>query len=530
MSTGAVPGIVSALVMVLALALATDARSERLAVCVFSFHGPEEVAVFKSRLPPEAFEIVDLSPSLAATGGAETWSAPSSGGVGEGAAPWLPRLCRSDLRCDVVVISAEFAGRFFGRSGASLSLEEMEEAACRPQCDGLFHVPSEVFLLACNTLATKDEDLRGPDAYLQVLLNHDFDRATAERVVAMRYGPLGPSFRQALRRAFMGVPRIYGFSSVAPLGQYTAPMLERYFRSVGDYQAHLGSARRDGASNRALLDAFAGTGLVQVPGLSRDEPAAADRQLICTLYDEGESIAARLRIVRQLMERPDRLAFIPTVQVFLDRHPPEQMVAEEREVFQQIERNDAAREQVLRLVRELDVSALELELAHFSVHLGWMTPEELHVLATDAARQLLRRPLTTGVVDVMCELPKHESVGEHFGSDDLPAILFADPEGIRLISCLAPPGERVSERLAGALASGDPAVRTWAAHALTRRVPLSERVLLEIAPHLRDPSRDVAMRLRWIFLAQSPLPDDVRDAVAAADAGPAHAAEVPADR
>ena len=30
----------------------------------------------------------------------------------------------------------------------------------------------------------------------------------------------------------MHVPRIYGFSSIAPVGQYTAPRLEKYFRSV----------------------------------------------------------------------------------------------------------------------------------------------------------------------------------------------------------------------------------------------------------------------------------------------------------
>src|SRR5262249_11820099 len=153
---------------------------------------------------------------------------PASGPGDEGGAErWLPQLCRSDLQCDVTLFSAEFAGRFFGRSGQSLTLQEMEEASCKASCAGLFHKPREVFLLACNTLATKDEDLRSPEIYLQVLIDHGFDRTSAERVVAMRYGPLGPTFREALRRIFMGVPRIYGFSSVAPTGEYTAPMLEK---------------------------------------------------------------------------------------------------------------------------------------------------------------------------------------------------------------------------------------------------------------------------------------------------------------
>ena len=54
----------------------------------------------------------------------------------------------------MVVLTAEFAGRFFGSCGRSLSLQEMEEASCKARCDGLFHEPTEVFLLACNTLAT----------------------------------------------------------------------------------------------------------------------------------------------------------------------------------------------------------------------------------------------------------------------------------------------------------------------------------------------------------------------------------------
>src|SRR6267143_1742882 len=122
------------------------------------------------------------------------------------------------------------AGRFFGKRGFSLSLQEMEEASCQARCQGLFHHPQEVFLLACNTLATKDQDSRTPGEYLQVLLDHGFDRATAEEVVELRYGPLGPSFREALRRSFAGVPRLYGFSSVAPRGERTAPLLAGYLR------------------------------------------------------------------------------------------------------------------------------------------------------------------------------------------------------------------------------------------------------------------------------------------------------------
>src|SRR5581483_1173109 len=187
---------VSLLALLLSLAVPMQARAERLRVCALIFNQPDEVEAFRSRLPEQDFEIVDLSPQLPQPSGQDADAAPAS---------WLSSRCRSDLHCDVVVYSAEFAGRFFGASGVSVGLQEMEESACQPRCQGLFHDPREVFLLACNTLATKDQDRRSPEEYLQVLLDHGFDRAAAERVVALRYGPLGPSFREALRRIFMGV-------------------------------------------------------------------------------------------------------------------------------------------------------------------------------------------------------------------------------------------------------------------------------------------------------------------------------------
>jgi hypothetical protein len=483
---------------------ATPVRAERLKVCAFSFHGPEEVAVFASRLPAADFEVVDLSPP-APLGGPGVGTADSRG--------WLQGVCRSDLACDITVISAEFAGAFFGRGGRSLSLQEMEEASCQARCDGLFHAPREVFLLACNTLATKDEDRRSPTAYLQVLLQHDFDRVSAERVVAMRYGPLGPTFREAVRRIFMDVPRIYGFSSTAPLGPHTAPMLERYFRSAGNYRRHLEQVRRDGAANRALAAAFAGTSLVEISGLARSEPAAVDRDLICALYDERLPVLRRLEIVKDLMDRPDLLAFVPSVQLFINRHPAEELQGEEQRLFEEIQGNQAARERVLALVFGLDVSALQLELGHFAMHMSWLAPGQFRALAVEATKKLLRRPLTGEVVDVMCEVPKHELVGDEFTSADFPDAIFRDAEGVRLVACLQPPGDAVSMRLAAALATADPEVQVWAAHALTRRLPLSDTVLLAVIAHLNDPVPGMTERLRWIFKAQRPLTGPVRAAL-----------------
>src|SRR5512147_1007768 len=220
---GAWLSVLLAATLGMAAPAAAGASAPPMRVCFLSLNEPDELAVFRSHLDAQRFTFIDL--------GAAAAHQPLGGPSGAAARPWLLNACRPSLTCDLVIISGEFAGRFFGRRGFSLSLQELEQASCDPRCAGLFHRPREVFLLGCNTLASKDPDSRTPEDYLRVLLDHGFDRAAAERVVAARYGPLGPSFRESLRRIFAGVPRIYGFASVAPLARYSAPMLERYLHT-----------------------------------------------------------------------------------------------------------------------------------------------------------------------------------------------------------------------------------------------------------------------------------------------------------
>lgn len=316
----------------------------------------------------------------------------------------------------------------------------------------------------------------------------------------------------------MGVPRIYGFSSVAPLGYLTAPLLERYFRSKGDYWHYLDQAAWHTGPNRELLTAFAGTGLVQTSGLSASESTAADRAQICTLYDESRSAAERLRLVQRFLDRSDFFKFLPTIEVFIGRHPAQGLNEEERRIFAEIQQHDAARDQVLDLVRGLIVSALKIEMANLAVHLGWMTPEEFRALAVHGARELLAQRLTSELVDIMCEIRKHEPIGSEFGSGDLPERLFQDAEGLRLVDCLAPTDGAVSARLMAGLDSLDGLAQQWAAYALSRRLPLDDPLLLRIAPYLNHPSADVRLRLQWMLRSQRSLSEDVLLAVRAYDA------------
>jgi hypothetical protein len=490
---------------------ASNAQPRRLKACVVWLNEPHEMEVFRAQLDPKRFELIDLRAKATA---ARPDSPAAAGGSGTG---WLMDACSPETTCDVMIYSAEFAGRFFGKQGPSLSLQEMEEASCNPKCAGLFRKPMEVFLMACNTLATKDEDNRTPEQYLQVLLEHGFDRASAERVVELRYGPLGPSFREALRRVFAGVPRIYGFSSVAPRGEYTAPMLKRYFRGQGDYASTLLRNVNSTGRNQALLSSFKGTSMTQTIGLTAKEPGAIDRKHICALYDEQLSVAERLRISYGLLTGPEALRFVPTLEVFLSRHPREKFNRQERSIFTEIQSLDATREEVMKLVRELNVSALKLELAHFAMLVGWLERSEFHALAVDGARQLLRQPLSAESVDIMCAITQHESLSADFTADDIPERVFTNGQGLRLLSCLAPSDPRMSGRILAGVRSSDPLTRQWAVYNLTQRRPLDERVLEQLVPNLRDPAPEVSTRVEWLFQAHAPLPKRVQRTMQLAD-------------
>ena len=136
-------------------------------------------------------------------------------------------------------------------------------------------------------------------------------------------------------------------------------------------------------------------------------------------------------------------------------------------------------------------------------------------------------PRTSEVVDVVCEIARREDLGAEFGSQDLPANLFALPEGLRLVDCLHPADARINPRLAADLESDDPALRLWAAYVLSRRLPLDDRTLLHLASYLDDALPDPRERVRWSFRAQGSLSAGVAAAVRTHD--PALANELQVD-
>ena len=268
-------GIFRWLGVLLAAALATATPAAALPpqapvrVCFVSLNEPDEPEVFRAHLDPQRFEFIDLR--------AAPPTCRSAGERGARREPWLLNACRPDVTCDLVVFSAEFAGRFFGKPGFSLSLQEMEEASCQARCAGLFRQPARG--VPARVQHAGDQGPRTAARRRSICASCSSTASTAPPPSGssqLRYGPLGPSFRESLRRIFAGVPRIYGFSSVAPRGEYTAPMLARYLRGRATIARALRARRRrDGQRNRALLACLQGHGADPDGGLAPESEAAA---------------------------------------------------------------------------------------------------------------------------------------------------------------------------------------------------------------------------------------------------------------
>lgn len=167
---------------------------------------------------------------------------------------WFQKVCSSGVKCDALVISGHFGGLFFGEKKIpTLSMQEMFEASCNGSCRGVFENVKSVYLMGCNTLATKKKDHRSIEQYLNVLVNDGFPLEHAERVAASRYANFGESIENKMKMIFPQAEVIFGFDSTGPLGTQAAPLVMRALQQSSTQDIH-----RIGISPNALTNAFKG--------------------------------------------------------------------------------------------------------------------------------------------------------------------------------------------------------------------------------------------------------------------------------
>ena len=188
-----------------------EARADKSTVCTITVNSPDEKEIFRRYLPEDKFQFVEL--------------------VERGRPDWLASACQQRIRCDVLVISGHFdAGTEFysDRLDARefLPVEEMERVSCSESCPGLFSQLKEVYLFGCNTLNA--EAVKATSAEVaRTLVRSGHTRADAERLSQALEERYGESNRDGMRRIFMNVPVIYGFSSLAPLGRTANARVQR---------------------------------------------------------------------------------------------------------------------------------------------------------------------------------------------------------------------------------------------------------------------------------------------------------------
>jgi hypothetical protein len=368
------------------VAWAPHARAAPQTVCTITVNSPDEQATFRRYLPPERFRFVEL--------------------VERGRPDWLATACRQQIRCDVLVISGHYDGGivFFADSvtvSEHLPVDELERVACSESCPGLFSQLKEVYLFGCNTL--------NPQAHVSAsaeiersLVRSGHAPADAERLARALTVRHGESSRDRMRLIFAGVPAIYGFSSVAPLGPTAAAILGRYFQAVGPDE--VGSGR----PHPRLLAAFAAQSMVVTRGLTAADQQAAHGREVCRFVDARVSIAEKLAFIHQLLRRE-----MAEVRFFLDRieHYVGSLSAIDRQrpevaqVLAAISEDGGARERYLDFARDADQPPVRARMLQLARDLGWVTPAELRdELVAMFNQRLAGETVSAADVDLACTL------------------------------------------------------------------------------------------------------------------------------
>jgi hypothetical protein len=452
------PSPILALTALLPLAaLAVEPRT----VCTVTVNSADERETFREFLPAERFRFVELAEL--------------------GRRDWLGAACRAQVKCDVLVVSGHFAGTQFysSKHGEHLPVDEIERVACGDSCPELFSQLKEVYLFGCDTL--KGEPVRSASPEIvRGLVRDGMPPAEAARVAAALSVRHAESARDRMRRAFPGVPVIYGFSSLAPYGRVAGPMLRRHFEAGATEE--VGS----GEPSQKLLRLFAPSSMVATSGMGADEPHADYRAEACRYYDDRSSAAQRLAFVRELLARE-----MPEVRMAFDRI--ERFVAS----LTQVERagadfaaaqaalatDEATRAHFLSLTRGTQDPALRVRMIALARNLGWLAPDgERGELARMIGDVLAQGSAGFGEVEMICALNRDGSLdGE---ADRLRrARLAATPANAAALACLGNHESRA--RAVRALLSADER-EVQVAQAYLRHRPVTD------AAELRELVRDIA--------------------------------------
>jgi hypothetical protein len=235
-------------------------------------------------------------------------------------------------------------------------------------------------------------------------------QAEAQRLAHTLDQRHGESSRDRMRRIFVNVPVIYGFSSVAPLGPTAATLLGRYLQSSSI--ADVGSGR----ASLKLLSSFADESMIEVSGLTKTDPRAEYRRDVCQFVDDRLSPAKKLDFVHDLLHRE-----MGEVRMFLERieglfaslSESERQTSSFSQALDKITRDDVARDRYLRFAEDADEPQIRARMIQLAGTIGWLSqPDQRAELVRMIADLLARRSTGSAEVDLICALNRNHELDQ----------------------------------------------------------------------------------------------------------------------
>lgn len=293
-----------------------------------------------------------------------------------GGSDWFEKACRSGIKCDQLLISSHFSDTFSGTSKGvkrSLSMNKLEKAGCQHSCDGILSNPVEVYLLGCNTVATKAPDSRTPDAYLKHLIEDGISQGRAQLITEARYGKMGDDNRSRMARAFRGNDKIlYGFTARGPSGTTIEPLLKNFFSktTLAENLKKAQAARLTGAVNTAnelLKESLRVTAFDQC---SAGKDSEKDRR-ICKILHPKISVDHKLAVIEDALTDDNWIKYIPTINGFFKDHPTESLTGSQKAIIKNLSKNKVIARQAKNLQAESKYGAVKNEWALFIKSMGF---------------------------------------------------------------------------------------------------------------------------------------------------------------
>jgi hypothetical protein len=427
------------LYMLLVLGSPLGAWAAKTTVCTITINSANEKDAFSRNLPKGKFEFVEL--------------------LERGRGDWLSAACRQDVQCDVLVISGHFGGdatvhtesatEFYSDQvgvGDFLPVEEMERFSCSDSCPGLFSRLKAVYLFGCETLSPQAPQATSAEI-ARTLTRGGHSSAEAEQMRRALNERHSESNRDRMRRIFVNVPVIYGFSSVAPLGPTASSLLERYFHSTTSTEVG------DGRVSQKFMDAFSGHSITVTSGMTSADRQANYRRDVCQFLDDRLSTVQQLMFIHQLLSREmiDVRMFFDRIEGFLaSLKDDERQTPAVEQALVEIADDQSARERYLAFAHTsapVRTRARMIEVAHT---LGWLSESEKRVeIMRMIDERMADNEMGLDDVDLICSLNKDGNVGQ-----ELPHLVGSQSDRVMYSAGLACLGSAAARgRILEALAS-----------------------------------------------------------------------------